>query len=274
MYLSTSGGVLGGTASSEDGLAVLEDYDGVTTSQMFTGSKCTDGHRRCPCASPRRGWRRWPSGRTSGASPHRYRRSAVVSQEASMVRGVHTRSLFNVIRQWWSSVVAGSRVIRTKDVQERVLQAEELVSVGRHDVSDVMCCLRVWQCGGSTGWRGLGEFERRRTFVSLPRRSQRRLWWERVGHSSKRERVQQARNMTLRHHRHLPPSTTTQRHPMCYLHDITASPTTKGCMYIYVSLFTPKHIRHAPCDATLPPLQTNRQQKASDEPCARQYKYH
>ena len=71
MYLSTSGGVLGGTASSEDGLAVLEDCDGVTIGQMSTRSRSTHGPRRCPCVSPRRGWHRWPSGRTSGASPHR-----------------------------------------------------------------------------------------------------------------------------------------------------------------------------------------------------------
>ena len=73
MYLGTSGGVLGGTTGSEDGLAVLEDCDGVTTGQMSIYSRCTHGPRRCPCVSPRRGWRRWPSGRTSGASPHRCR---------------------------------------------------------------------------------------------------------------------------------------------------------------------------------------------------------
>lgn len=71
VYLGASGGVLGGTTGSEDGLAVLEDCDGVTTGQMSTYSQCTHGRRRCPCVSPRRGWRRWPSGRTSGASPHR-----------------------------------------------------------------------------------------------------------------------------------------------------------------------------------------------------------
>lgn len=73
VYLSTSGGVLGGTTGSEDGLAVLEDCDGVTTGQMSMYPLYTHGHRRCPCVSPRRGWRRWPSGRTSGASPHRCR---------------------------------------------------------------------------------------------------------------------------------------------------------------------------------------------------------
>lgn len=72
-YLSASGGVLGGTTGSEDSLAVLEDCDGVTTGQMSTYSRCTHGPRRCPCVSPRRGWHRWPSGRTSGASPHRCR---------------------------------------------------------------------------------------------------------------------------------------------------------------------------------------------------------
>lgn len=73
VYLGTSGGVLGGTTGSEDSLAVLEDCDGVTTGQMSTSSRCTHGPRRCPCVSPRQGWRRWPSGRTSGASPHRCR---------------------------------------------------------------------------------------------------------------------------------------------------------------------------------------------------------
>ena len=73
VYLGASGSVLGGTASSEDGLAVLEDCDGVTTGQMSTYSRCTHGPRKYPCVSPRRGWRRWPSGRTSGASPHRCR---------------------------------------------------------------------------------------------------------------------------------------------------------------------------------------------------------
>lgn len=35
------------------------------------------------------------------------------------------------------------RAIRTKDVEERVLQAEELVLVVRHDVGGgVECCLR------------------------------------------------------------------------------------------------------------------------------------
>lgn len=34
MYLGASGGVLGGTTGSEDGLAVLKDCDGVTTGQM------------------------------------------------------------------------------------------------------------------------------------------------------------------------------------------------------------------------------------------------
>ena len=73
VYLGASGGVLGGTTGSEDSLAVLEDCDGVTTGQMSTYFRCTHGPRRCPCVSPRRGWRRWPSGRTSGASPHRCR---------------------------------------------------------------------------------------------------------------------------------------------------------------------------------------------------------
>lgn len=67
MYLGTSGGVLGGTTGSEDSLAVLEDCDGVTTGQMSRCSDCTNDRRRFPCASPRRGWRRWPSGRTAGA---------------------------------------------------------------------------------------------------------------------------------------------------------------------------------------------------------------
>jgi hypothetical protein len=59
-YLSTSGCVLGSTTSSQDGLAVLEDCDHVTIGQMSTYPKCTNGPRRCPCASPRLGWRRWP----------------------------------------------------------------------------------------------------------------------------------------------------------------------------------------------------------------------
>jgi hypothetical protein len=59
-YLSTSGGVLGSPTGSEDGLAVLEDYNNVTTGQMSTYPRCTNGPRRCPCASPRPGWRRWP----------------------------------------------------------------------------------------------------------------------------------------------------------------------------------------------------------------------
>jgi hypothetical protein len=54
-YLSTSGGVLGSTTGSQDGLAVLEDYDNVTTGQMSTFPRCTNGPRRCPCASPRLG---------------------------------------------------------------------------------------------------------------------------------------------------------------------------------------------------------------------------
>jgi hypothetical protein len=54
-YLSTSGGVLGSTTGSQDGFAVLEDYDNVTTGQMSTFPRCTNGPRRCPCASPRLG---------------------------------------------------------------------------------------------------------------------------------------------------------------------------------------------------------------------------
>lgn len=98
MYLGASGGVLGGTTGSEDSLAVLEDCDGVTTGQMSTYAGCTDGPRRYPCASPRPGWRRWPSGRTSGASPHRCGVSAAVPC-SPMVTKVHTRSLLNAVRQ-------------------------------------------------------------------------------------------------------------------------------------------------------------------------------
>jgi hypothetical protein len=129
-YLGTSGGVLSGTTGSEDSLAVLKDYNGVTTGQMSTDLECTDGHRKYPCASPRRGWRRWPSGRTSGASPHRFGMSVVVPWESSCTQCPYPKPV--LIRQWWSSSFTGVG-IRTKDVQERVLQAEELVSVGRHD---------------------------------------------------------------------------------------------------------------------------------------------
>jgi hypothetical protein len=59
-YLSTTGGVLGSTAGSKDGLAVLEDCNNVTTCQMSICPRYTNGPRRCPCASPRLGWRRWP----------------------------------------------------------------------------------------------------------------------------------------------------------------------------------------------------------------------
>ena len=48
----------------------------------------------------------------------------------------------------------------TKDVEERVLQAEELVLVVRHDVRDVKCCVRrravLWR-KWNTRWGALGE---------------------------------------------------------------------------------------------------------------------
>jgi hypothetical protein len=82
-HLGTSGSVLGGATGSENSLAVLEDCNGVTTGQIPKDSECTNGHRRYPCASLRQGWRRWPSGRTSGASPHRFGMSAAVSRTPS-----------------------------------------------------------------------------------------------------------------------------------------------------------------------------------------------
>lgn len=38
-----------------------------------------------------------------------------------------------------------NRVIRTKNVQERVLEAEKLVSVGSHDMSGVVLLFAVWE---------------------------------------------------------------------------------------------------------------------------------
>lgn len=67
-------------------------------------------------------------------------------------RAVHHGRLVTVL-----CIVGVSQAIRTKDVQERVLQAEELVAVGRHD--EVMCWVVM---RGLWSRYAIGEMEGRR----------------------------------------------------------------------------------------------------------------